>query len=240
MSGGRIGGPGPQGPPSRATDDVIDADESFADDAAGAQLKNRQDQKLKQARDRRAAESAKRLAQWNKVKAASTFHDANETAPQKNAGPTTQTTQEGIQAGSRGAAKPQGKLAQTEARIEALMDELEQLIGTLLPLEGAPAAKEPGAKSEAAAARLIELSSKIKQIEAQVRGALMHLFSGGFGFRLHKDPRNSFRGLFARIKRWPPSVAPGHPPSNSEEFDSFVSWVFSSPASALLAEDLLW
>lgn len=246
---GGIGGPRdptPQQIPDDPNDDTIDISETFADDVLGAQLKKAEADKEKQARDRRAAEQKRRLANWAKVQEASTFggtegesaHRALLKAQQKADQPAVQKVEREANAlGSATLETKQQEVAEIFSEIQTLLEEIDKAGGLGQLAKAQQAAAQ--AKLEGQVARLLQLSQRLTQLEEKVKAMLMALLTGAFGFKLLGDPRLTFRRLFERLQQWPAQIPPGHEPKSDEDFDQFVAWIFKPPIpNEDLAEDL--
>ncbi len=217
-------------------DRVIEAHESFADDALGASLSRREANDKEAAKDRERAESARRLSHWMKVYQAHTAHFDRDEArrPTLPADQRHAAEQEALTA-ARGRAEvhADSSLAKQESVIARIMQELTTLIHELEGMERLAALEDH-------ATRVLQLSAKIESLESQARSAFSLLLGGMFGFRLYKDPRLTFTRLFERIAKWPARIPPHRRPEAETDFDSFIAWVFAAPPCALQEDERLW
>lgn len=217
-------------------DDTFHVSDSFADDVVGAQLKLSESARQKAARERRTAEARRRLANWMKVREASTFGNAD----QENTGRTfvkggPQAAQTEVQEASRDTHALKSQTLEQQEKVAAqLFEELNVLLEEIDALGGFATlqASSQGAHDAAVQGRLaqlLELSQQKAAYERRVRDLLMVLLSGGFGFEVMGDPKLTFRRLFSRIRQWPSSIPPGQLPKSADDYDAFVAWIFAPP-----------
>ncbi|MBN1959402.1 MAG: hypothetical protein JW841_00525 [Deltaproteobacteria bacterium] len=238
-----ISSPGNQSPNLGALsngDNTVDADETFQDDLIGAKLKQQEAAKRRNAQERANADSRRRLAQWQKVMATSTFTNEGDQQERQRINKNKQTSFESqaLETASNSASMMgEATIEQHETKVVELMEELNAVLEQINHLEMLGASQEVldeiGQNSQTSetalkqTAKLLELSQQISAIENAVKDILMAMLIGGLGFRLYNDPRITFKRLLTRISHWPNNIPPQRHPQSQEEFDAFIAWVFS-------------